>query len=259
MALPFEASRLKVWRAKQHAADIDSELKAYMDREPAYVNIRPALPPKDAGMVYHEVHVEEAIPVAFSVLLGDFVHNLRTSLDLLACDLVRLNNADVDGVYFPFAKDASQIETMIKRRNMDRAKPEVVDLIRAFKPYGGGNTALRGIHDLDIMDKHQQLVPSYGAIRIPYSENERIIPSSGVQFSSEVPRTGIITHGYIRAKTWPLGERQRVSFKIYFPSGPFASNELSQGCERLVQETSRVIDSFESLCFGAITKEFPWA
>jgi hypothetical protein len=32
-----------------------------------------------------------------------------------------------------------------------------------LKPYKGGNLALRTLHDLDLLDKHNDLIPTYGA------------------------------------------------------------------------------------------------
>ena len=152
-SIPFEASRLKIWRAGQHTTTLESEINAYMARKPAHANISPSKPPKDSGMVYHEVVITEAIPIHLSTIVGDIIHNLRTSLDLLACDLVRMNGGNVEGVYFPFAKNADELENMITRRHLDRAAPEVIDHIRFQKPYSGGNMTLRGVHDLDVMSQ----------------------------------------------------------------------------------------------------------
>jgi hypothetical protein len=215
-------------------------------------------------MVYHEVVVTEAIPIHLSTIVGDIVHNLRTSLDLLACELVRINGGDTDDVYFPFAMSASDLEYMIGKRHLDRAAPHVVDLIRSFKPYQGGNATLRGIHDLDIMDKHQELVPAHGRIRIPFSEGEPIIPSAGVQFErarlDDALQTGILTRGHTRASNWPMGEGLPVHFDLTFPQEvPFAAQPLVPWCEVFVQDFAGVVDAFEALCFGTVTKQFPWA
>lgn len=264
MSIPFEASRLKIWRAGHHVGSLDSEIAAYMARRPAYANIRSGAPVKDVGMVYHEVVVTEAIPIHLSTIVGDIVHNLRTSLDLLACDLVRMNGGDTGGVYFPFAKDATELETMIAKRHIDRAAHEVIDLVRSLKPYVGGNLVLRGIHDLDIIDKHQELVPTHGRIKIPYSEGDPIIPSSGVHFDRTdkqgADRTGVLSSGYTRARNWPLGEALPVSFELTFPQEvPFAAQPLVPWCKGFVEEFTRVVDSFESLCFSTNTKQLPWA
>jgi len=265
MPVPFEASRLKIWRAEQHTVSLETEIRAYMDRAPAHANIRPGTPVKDAGMIYHETILTEPIPIHISTVLGDVIHNLRTSLDLLASELVRMNGGTDDDVYFPFAKDAAQLEDMIKRRHIDRAAPDVIDLVRHFKPYIGGNTDLRGIHDLDIIDKHQTLITAHGNIRVPVAHtDEKTFPSSGVGFDrfdkSGVERQGKLTSGYTRADNWPIGEGLPVRFSITFPQGgPFAAQDVTTTCQRLVKEFTGVVDAFELLSSGTVTKEFPWS
>lgn len=263
MTVPFQASRLKIWRARFHLESLNHEISEYMSRKPAHVNIRPAKPPKDAGMVYREVHVTEPIPYHLAAVVGDFIHNLRTALDLLACDLVRMEGKGVDNVYFPFAKNADDIDLMIERRNFNRAAPEVVEHLRRLKPYVGGNAALRGVHDLDVIDKHQALILTHGRIKIPYSDGNPIIPSSSVQFAPlnkhNEPHTGILSSGHTRADKWPIGEGLPVNFDITFPQDvPFAAQPVIPWCEGLVEEISGIIDSFETLCFGTVSKEFPW-
>ena len=168
--IPFEASRLKIWRAEQHLKSLAREIDAYLARKPAYANIRRA--EEKPGMVAHETFLAEPIPIELATIVGDIVHNLRTSLDLLASELVRMNGQSDDGVYFPFATDANELEIAIKRRHIDRAVADVVDLIRSFKPYIGGSADLRGVHDLDIIDKHQALIPVAGRIKVPISHTD---------------------------------------------------------------------------------------
>ena len=47
---------------------------------------------------------------------------------------------------------------MIKEKNFHRAGPDAVALLKKFEPYRGGNNLLRGLHDLDIEDKHKALI-----------------------------------------------------------------------------------------------------
>ncbi len=257
--IPFQASRLKIWRANLLFEGLEFKIRNYMARNPAHANIRPALPPKDSGMVYHEIVIVEPIPITFSASIGDVIHNLRTALDLLVCDLVRDNNGNPEEVYFPFAKNSTDLDVIIAKRKIDQAKPEAVNLLRNFKPYlENGNEALRGIHDLDIIDKHRELLLTHGRIVIPHSNGNPIIPSSGVQFSSQ-SGVGIISRGHTRASNWPIGERLPVTFDITFPQGvPFAAQPLIKTCVDLIREFTDLIDRFESLCFDTVTKKFPW-
>jgi hypothetical protein len=154
----FQAPKLKVKRAEQHIADLKAQIIAYVQRKPYRLVLETDTPekPDEKSVV---VRVSEPIPCDFPAYIGDAIHNLRASLDLLACELVRLSGKSDKSVYFPFAESGQDLEIMIKKRRIDRAAPDVVDIIRALKPYRGGNDALRALHDLDIMDKHSLLIP----------------------------------------------------------------------------------------------------
>jgi hypothetical protein len=79
------------------------------------------------------VIVREEVPIAdFAAIIGDVIHNLRTALDHLPCELVRSNEQGDKDVYFPFAESGTKLDAMIKRRNMNRAKPMVASLIQAY-------------------------------------------------------------------------------------------------------------------------------
>lgn len=103
-----------------------------------------------------------SVPANMALIIGDIIHNLRVSLDLLATDLVRINNKSPRKVYFPFANSKSEIDKQIKDKNFHRASDEAIALLRdAIKPFGGddGNGLLYALHNADIMDKHKLLIP----------------------------------------------------------------------------------------------------
>jgi hypothetical protein len=99
-----------------------------------------------------------AIPDDPGAILGDCIHNLRTSLDLMACELVRSVNGNDNRVYFPFSHSEDDLDLVIKEKNFHRAGQDAVELVKSLKPYRGGNQMLRAMHDLDIEDKHKALI-----------------------------------------------------------------------------------------------------
>ena len=106
-------------------------------------------------------------PEDFGLIVGDATHNLRSALDLLAVEVVRRNGGNTKSVYFPFADSADNLESMITRRNFHRASPADQALLRSLQPYTGGNQLLRSLHDLDIQDKHQSLIPHASVVTSP--------------------------------------------------------------------------------------------
>lgn len=244
--IPFAAARLKIRRAAQHVSSLEREIEAYLERVPVHMNVTRAT--NSDYLVWTQV-CTEGIPDELSPIIGDIVHNLRTSLDLLACELVRLNGKSNKSVYFPFCESESGLEAMIKKRNFDRAAPDVVNLVRSLKPYARGNAALRYVHDLNILDKHIMLIPIAG-----YLKN----PGGGMGFDQEnlAPRT--ICSGAILAKLVPdlvPNNNIPVRLNLVFPwHGPFEDHDIIPTFHGLVEDFSGIINEFETLCFGAVAE-----
>ena len=79
--------------------------------------------------------------------------NFESALDHMAADVVKSNGKSPKDVYFPFAKDAGELDDQIKRKKFHRASHAAIAELKKLKPYKGGNITLRGLHDLDIRKK----------------------------------------------------------------------------------------------------------
>jgi hypothetical protein len=151
----FSATKLKIKRAERHLSELDGAERRFADTKPFRLVVEAEGPDR------HLLRIQgwPLLPECFAPIIGDVVHNLRASLDLLACELVRMNGGNDNNVYFPFAENGAALDSMIKQRNFHRAHADAVNLLRSLRPFKGGNEALRAIHDLDITDKHKSLVP----------------------------------------------------------------------------------------------------
>jgi hypothetical protein len=239
--MAFESARLKIKRANVHLQTLERELEDYLKRSP--IRIATKWNEIDANFFEFTIDVVEPVPIELSTVIGDFFHNLRTALDLMACELVRMNDQSDDDVHFPFAKSAEELESQIRKRHLDRAHLTVQDLIRTLQPYKNGNAALRGVHDLDIMDKHQTLLPVAGQVRGPnmalgYERLEHI-------------GTPNLARGKARPEhcpDMPIGHTFPAAFKLIVPRGlPFAEMEMIPLFGSLLDYFSRIIDAFETL------------
>lgn len=162
MTDPFRASRLKVKRAEQHIAEFEAAFAAHLEKYPPEVGEQSASRPFGEFIKVVGFGGDTAGPI-----IGDTVHNLRAALDLMAVALVEARKGNSKNVYFPFCETAADLDEMSKRRNFHRAGPEALDIVKQLAPYAGGNAALRGLHDLDIQDKHHTLIPVTTAMRTP--------------------------------------------------------------------------------------------
>ncbi len=165
---PFEASKVKLERAARHIEELQNAISVYFAEKPCSLIVE-----EFDGMPQHlpcqawTTRVRTPVPSQLAPIIGDVVHNLRSSLDILACDLVRVQGKSPKQVHFPFCDRAEDLPEAIKRRHLHRAGDDVVDAIKKLKPYREGNAALRLIHDMDIADKHQALLPVLGAASVP--------------------------------------------------------------------------------------------
>jgi hypothetical protein len=153
---PLSGPRLKIERAKRHIKELQTDVRALLDRKPHKIVTDKNV---EKGMYEVKVQMTECIPAEFAVIIGDVIHNLRASLDLLACALATQNGAtDVTGTNFPFGKDLERFKTEAKRK-IKKLSLTASRFIHRLKPYKGGNDTLWQIHAFDIVDKHRLLIP----------------------------------------------------------------------------------------------------
>ena len=248
---PFETATLKLRRARRHLEELRGAVDAFMLTKPFALMVEQPDGWHDQGSNVWVVRLRQSVPIEFGPIIGDVVHSLRSSLDLMATDLVRLNGGRYDKTYFPFAINAEQLEGQIKDK-VRNAHPDVIDLIRSFKPYTGGNLSLRALHDLDIQDKHQALIPSVSAARtnaflMRYGGAWNQIP----EWNTAVPHDGWWMASMPAMANLPLGSEVSADFALVFePDSPFSGHEVVPTLGGLADYVASVIEAFATLCKG---------
>jgi hypothetical protein len=157
---------LKVWRAEGHRDALDEMLKRVTDGHLYTFDFKI----KDQGLqhVYYAV-APPAIPDSFVGVLGDCLHNLRSSLDHLACQLARLQGDDFDRASFPVHKHRYNIgKNGSKKPCLDiNIRSDIRKRLNRIQPYQGTpiGRRLALLHDLDIRDKHRAMIVVAAAAR----------------------------------------------------------------------------------------------
>jgi hypothetical protein len=152
----FTGVWIKVERAKHHFRDLQTLVERFLEAKP--YRVVPYDEP-DTGDLVHRVEVFDQPPLIWSAIAGDCVHNLRSSLDLLVCEMVRANGRPVTpDTAFYIAKSADAFKSGYNGKIQGTPKC-AVDLIKKAKPYQGANNPFWRLHQLDIEDKHKLLVP----------------------------------------------------------------------------------------------------
>lgn len=220
MTKPFEAAEIKIERAKRHLQELQTEIEEFFGRGGAYVAFEIATEYARASygetgsFAYRE---SEPIPTGWSGIIGDVIHNLRSSLDLIACDLHRITGGrpkEIRGVHYPFCANKTELPKTIRDRRLGHIGKDFLAIIETTAPYKGGNDGLRALHDLDILDKHQMIVPTIAVVSIDWPVPIRTGPQ---QFT-----TGVVKNGQrliIFPKSFchlPLGSKIKAAFSIVF-------------------------------------------
>jgi hypothetical protein len=250
---PFDASWLKFNRAAKHFRELQTEVNAFWSREPVVTTFEEPEHYRAIGM--HEIvaTVNEFLPLPISSIIGDLVHNLRSALDLLACDLVSLNGKSPKGVYFPFCKCAADLPQAIKDKNFDRASPAAIAALTKLGPYKGGNDALRAIHDLDIQDKHRTIIPAILAARTPdmlIKMGEKENPINGFETTITDERQSLLVFPGT-FNQFMAGAKIPCKLALVFAAGdPYEGHHVVKTLHDFTDTVHATIDEFELLSVG---------
>lgn len=203
------------------------------------------------------------IPDAFSLILGDAIHNLHSALDIVLFGMISDKAPRPDNISFPFTKKAESLYEAIKNRQADFAGKNVVGAIKLLKPYPTGNDLLYSLHALDIADKHKLILAIGSASDLSADDFRRIDPSLPIFGPGVLRRVGgyelitierpkrhnqAIRSAIIGAKITEYKPQIQPVFQICFSAGdPFAGQPIikklyemvvgvSEACEILVTE-----------------------
>ena len=245
---PFAASEVKVGRAEKHLAELRSEIDSYFARGAVQivVEIAEEYGQISAGMralVYRE---KEPIPTPWSAIVGYVLHNIRAAYDLLACDVHRITGGkpeDTAHVHYPFCKTQADLNATIKKQRLHRVANELRTLLENTAPYRGGNNGLRAVHDLDILDKHQALLPVVSIASLPWPvpivEGPQMFTT---KLSVDGQRIMIMPQSYMPIS---LGDRVDAQFQMVFGSeGPFNGQPLVGQLVHCIGYTREIIKVF---------------
>ena len=126
---------LKIKRAKEHDAELQRQLRSFLDAKPYKVGYKHD--PVTRKLIYYVTSVDSA-PDCLPLVAGDVIQNLMSALDHLAYQIVCRETSDSppspNWIYFPIADDLQQYEAK-KAGKMQGATAATFAAIDALKPY----------------------------------------------------------------------------------------------------------------------------
>ncbi len=111
--------------------------------------------PQGRGVAFM-VTIDQPIPKKIQIEIGVIIHALRSSLDMSMVALAEHHGSNATNrVHFPILREANGLEEKPARKWLAEIDPVHADLIRALKPYKGGNDLLYALHWIDLKDKRR--------------------------------------------------------------------------------------------------------
>ena len=160
---PLDGVCEKLRRAEESIGNLNRGIECFLDEAPFRT-----IPDTDEELVqkFLDYHSSRPVPKRFSVLAGEIIHHLRSSLDHVVWQLVIANggNPDKNKTEFPiFArKPANKNEERRYGQKLKGVSSSARKLIEHLQPYNRGTGSqddpLLIIHDMDRIDKHKELV-----------------------------------------------------------------------------------------------------
>jgi hypothetical protein len=187
--------QLKAARAMHHINDLAAEINAYLAR--ATFDIVPE-PGGQPGETVYRLYLSEPIPPRFSVIMGDALHNLRSSLDCAASEIGRryvdrtlgraLTEREEHDCEFPIYGNPAELQGFFNSRNRPNLYgPQEREAICSVQPGWGYDDQIRqgrtlaygrdeevNYHPLTLLnrlsniDKHRRLNPVTSWIDLVY-------------------------------------------------------------------------------------------
>jgi len=160
---PLHGVYLKLKRADENIINLEAEIDRFF-KECKY----PVIPDRNDERLQEALRYyrELKIPLRFSVLAGEIIHHLRSSLDHIAWTLTNSSYktpANESAITFPVSRNRPSTKDEIKsfERKIGGVKPQwAVDLIKKLQPYEATDPVddpLLIVHDMDRIAKHREL------------------------------------------------------------------------------------------------------
>jgi len=209
--------------AEKHLAKLDSEIQAFyagsVEEGKPYV-VRSEFRPDTSEYVFW-IEVLREPPIDLGLIFGDFVHSVRSALDHLVCQLARLNTptSDCASTQYPIRQSHASFQRDVPNY-LKGVRAAHRTAIEDTQPYKSGSKAphhfLSLLSDLDIVDKHRVIHPTFGFFSDPTPQPDlQFVPNR----DAEVIRYKQIANGrrinarqteIARLKLAPVGTNPKV-------------------------------------------------
>jgi len=151
----FYSAKLRISRAEEHLQDLETKIDSFLAEKPY---ARAVDPDPDGIHEVYKIRLTKPFPYRWRILATEIIEHLRSSLDHAVWASSYLYSGSVNELnVFPFSSDPIKWENRMKGFCKE-VHPDIQTLLRAFKPYPGGNNDLYILNDLCGSSKHVLII-----------------------------------------------------------------------------------------------------
>jgi hypothetical protein len=167
-AHPLAGVAAKLSRAREQFEELRAEMDTFFNAdEPPYDSVGSF--DSEAWEWVERFQIRREAPLRFGVILGDCLHNLRSSLDHLMWQVTLLDGNTPDAsTQFPISRTEKAFEKAAKRQ-IPGLNSAHHDFVRSLQPFNAGDDAeghaLAVLATLSNTDKHRVLNPTYSFVK----------------------------------------------------------------------------------------------
>ena len=247
----FHGPRLKVERAMEHIRDLDQLLARFLASNFYSVSIQ-----EQKGGNAVAIGISKHFPTTTAALIiGDALHNLRSSLDLLYYQIFNEITGKADKfTRFPIRDERheliSSINGGLKEKMLFDYKGAIAlrdFIVDVIKPYAAGNGSLWTLHDMNITDKHQLLIPTFKIMRFTdirlEDEDGNIFLADGLPYFTDDSYCFRVRDGKLK-----VHEKGHAATAIFFGIGvPLQDKPVIPSLTSLADNVTGTINAFETI------------
>lgn len=154
---PIKGALAKLDRAEKQLNELGGAMSLFLDQSIRFKYIHR---PEEKKMdIVLDDYVEP--PLELSVRAGEIAHNLRSTLNSLAIEMIKLNGAvPTSRAEFPIFLEAGGFPKRNdpKVRGMTQSQLDAIELLQPFKVGEPESHSLWVLHELNNMDKHRSIL-----------------------------------------------------------------------------------------------------
>jgi hypothetical protein len=259
--MKFPASRRKVERAMEHIRDLNNLLKAFSESSFYSVSVKEH---RGHNCIALEIDKSRFDMTRCALIIGDALHNLKSALDILyyqIFDTAAPGSAD-HRTRFPIRGGREElinaIDGGLKKKDLteNNRVALIVDLLLdVVQPYKAGNLPLWSLHELNILDKHQLLIPMFDVMRFTDLCFEDEKGNSFVYDKAIFTEDSCFHIKLGRDGKFTTRDKGHAALAIVFNVGvPYQSQSVIQSLHEIAETVTRTIIAFEMLPIRSISQ-----